>query len=164
MRFGRRVAPAVDAQEIGEGGAFCTRKSVQRGPAPLPDVDGALRAGSVATLLGVIARANHCVLPAPGRRRRALSTGAAASTRRASRRSSAARVAIDVLGHRAIEREAALRLVLVQGVSSGERMDFTIRKAVELGVAEVHPGAGRGFDGAAEGRAMPRRATSTGSG
>jgi 16S rRNA (uracil1498-N3)-methyltransferase len=49
------------------------------------------------------------------------------------------RVAIDVLGHRAFEREAALRLVLVQGVSSGERMDFTIRKAVELGVAEVHP-------------------------
>jgi 16S rRNA (uracil1498-N3)-methyltransferase len=49
------------------------------------------------------------------------------------------RVAIDVLGHRAVEREAALRIVLVQGVSSGERMDFTIRKAVELGVAEVHP-------------------------
>ncbi len=49
------------------------------------------------------------------------------------------RVAIDVLGHRAVEREAALRLVLVQGVSSGERMDFTVRKAVELGVAEVHP-------------------------
>jgi 16S rRNA (uracil1498-N3)-methyltransferase len=49
------------------------------------------------------------------------------------------RVAIDVLGHRAVEREAVLRVVLVQGVSSGERMDFTIRKAVELGVAEVHP-------------------------
>ena len=49
------------------------------------------------------------------------------------------RVAIDVLGHRAIEREAPLRVVLVQGVSSGERMDFTVRKAVELGVAEVHP-------------------------
>jgi 16S rRNA (uracil1498-N3)-methyltransferase len=49
------------------------------------------------------------------------------------------RVAIDVLAHRAVEREAALRIVLVQGVSSGERMDFTIRKAVELGVAEVHP-------------------------
>jgi 16S rRNA (uracil1498-N3)-methyltransferase len=49
------------------------------------------------------------------------------------------RVAVDVLAHRAVEREAALRIVLVQGVSSGERMDFTIRKAVELGVAEVHP-------------------------
>jgi len=30
-------------------------------------------------------------------------------------------------------------VVLVQGVSAGERMDFTIRKAVELGVAEIRP-------------------------
>jgi 16S rRNA (uracil1498-N3)-methyltransferase len=49
------------------------------------------------------------------------------------------RVSIDVLEHRAIERESPLRVVLVQGVSSGERMEFTIRKAVELGVAEIHP-------------------------
>jgi 16S rRNA (uracil1498-N3)-methyltransferase len=46
---------------------------------------------------------------------------------------------IDVMQHREVEREAPLRIVLVQGVSSGERMDFTIRKAVELGVAEVRP-------------------------
>jgi 16S rRNA (uracil1498-N3)-methyltransferase len=46
---------------------------------------------------------------------------------------------IDVLQHREVEREAPLQMVLVQGVSSGERMDFTIRKAVELGVAEVRP-------------------------
>lgn len=46
---------------------------------------------------------------------------------------------IDVLQHREVEREAPLRMVLVQGVSSAERMDFTIRKAVELGVAEVRP-------------------------
>ncbi len=45
----------------------------------------------------------------------------------------------DVLQHRPVEREAPLRMVLVQGVSSGERMDFTIRKAVELGVAAIHP-------------------------
>jgi 16S rRNA (uracil1498-N3)-methyltransferase len=49
------------------------------------------------------------------------------------------RVVADVLQHRAIEREAPLRVVLVQGLSSGERMDFTIRKAVELGVAEIRP-------------------------
>lgn len=49
------------------------------------------------------------------------------------------RVSIDVLEHRAIERESPLRVVLVQGVSSGERMEFTIRKAVELGVAEIRP-------------------------
>jgi 16S rRNA (uracil1498-N3)-methyltransferase len=49
------------------------------------------------------------------------------------------KVLCDLLQHRAIEREAPLRMVLVQGVSSGERMDFTVRKAVELGVAEIHP-------------------------
>lgn len=49
------------------------------------------------------------------------------------------RVVADVLEHRAVERESPLRVVLVQGVSAGERMDFTIRKAVELGVAEIRP-------------------------
>lgn len=39
----------------------------------------------------------------------------------------------------AIERECPLRLALVQGVSSGERMDYTIQKAVELGVAAIQP-------------------------
>lgn len=48
-------------------------------------------------------------------------------------------VALEVLEHRAVERESPLHVVLVQGVSSGERMEFTIRKAVELGVAEVRP-------------------------
>src|SRR5215213_7087465 len=49
------------------------------------------------------------------------------------------KVLCDLLQHRAIERESPLRMVLVQGVSSGERMDFTVRKSVELGVAEIHP-------------------------
>jgi 16S rRNA (uracil1498-N3)-methyltransferase len=49
------------------------------------------------------------------------------------------RIAVDVLEHRAIERESPLRVTLVQGVSAGERMDSTVRKAVELGVAEVQP-------------------------
>lgn len=49
------------------------------------------------------------------------------------------KISIDLLQHRAIERESPLRVTLVQGVSSGERMDSTVRKAVELGVAEVQP-------------------------
>jgi 16S rRNA (uracil1498-N3)-methyltransferase len=49
------------------------------------------------------------------------------------------KVLVDVLAQRAIERESPLRMILVQGVSAGERMDFTVRKAVELGVAEIHP-------------------------
>src|SRR5690349_1286804 len=49
------------------------------------------------------------------------------------------RMLVDLLEHRALERESPLRMVLVQGVSSGERMDLTVRKAVELGVSEIHP-------------------------
>src|SRR5438105_1695385 len=49
------------------------------------------------------------------------------------------KVLVDVLQHRAIERESPLQMVLVQGVSAGERMDFTVRKSVELGVAEIQP-------------------------
>src|SRR5688572_26872826 len=49
------------------------------------------------------------------------------------------RLSVDVLEHRAVERESPLRVTLLQGVSSAERMDFTVRKAVELGVAEIQP-------------------------
>jgi 16S rRNA (uracil1498-N3)-methyltransferase len=49
------------------------------------------------------------------------------------------KVLVDVLAHRAVERESPLHMVLVQGVSAGERMDFTVRKAVELGVAAIQP-------------------------
>jgi 16S rRNA (uracil1498-N3)-methyltransferase len=48
-------------------------------------------------------------------------------------------VKVELLKHLEVERESPLRMILVQGVSAGERMDFTIRKAVELGVAEVRP-------------------------
>jgi len=49
------------------------------------------------------------------------------------------KIAIDLLQHRPIERETPLRVTLVQGVSAGERMDSTVRKAVELGVSEIQP-------------------------
>jgi 16S rRNA (uracil1498-N3)-methyltransferase len=39
----------------------------------------------------------------------------------------------------AIDRESPLRLTLAQCVSKGERMDYTIQKAVELGVAAIAP-------------------------
>ncbi len=41
--------------------------------------------------------------------------------------------------HDPVERESPLQLKLVQGVSSGDRMDYTLQKAVELGVAEIQP-------------------------
>jgi len=49
------------------------------------------------------------------------------------------RVTVDVLEHRALERESPLAVTLVQGVSSSEKMDFTVQKATELGVAALQP-------------------------
>jgi len=53
-------------------------------------------------------------------------------------------VSAKVLDRRLVERESALGVTLGQALSSGERMDFTVQKAVELGVAAVQPlAAGR---------------------
>ncbi len=38
-----------------------------------------------------------------------------------------------------VSRESALPVTLVQAVSKGERMDYTIQKAVELGVSAIQP-------------------------
>ncbi|WP_018076844.1 16S rRNA (uracil(1498)-N(3))-methyltransferase [Thiobacillus denitrificans] len=52
-------------------------------------------------------------------------------------------VAVSVTGFAAIERESRLRVMLAQGISSGERMDYTLQKAVELGVTAIQPIAAR---------------------
>ena len=39
----------------------------------------------------------------------------------------------------AINNESALRLLLLQGVARGEKMDLILQKATELGVASLHP-------------------------
>jgi len=49
------------------------------------------------------------------------------------------RVVAEIGDRRDVERESPLAVTLVQGVSSGEKMDFTIQKAVELGVAAIQP-------------------------
>jgi 16S rRNA (uracil1498-N3)-methyltransferase len=48
-------------------------------------------------------------------------------------------VLADVLEHRAVERESALDLTLAQGISRGERMDWVMQKATELGVRRIVP-------------------------
>ncbi|MFZ1909163.1 MAG: 16S rRNA (uracil(1498)-N(3))-methyltransferase, partial [Burkholderiales bacterium] len=49
------------------------------------------------------------------------------------------RVQADVGERRDVERESPLKVTLVQAVSSAERMDLTVQKAVELGVAAIQP-------------------------
>jgi 16S rRNA (uracil1498-N3)-methyltransferase len=41
--------------------------------------------------------------------------------------------------HQAVNRESPLAVTLVQCVSKGERMDYTLQKAVELGVSRIVP-------------------------
>jgi 16S rRNA (uracil1498-N3)-methyltransferase len=49
------------------------------------------------------------------------------------------RASVRLLARHAQDRESPLRVVLAQGVSSGERMDLTLQKSVELGVAAIQP-------------------------
>jgi len=49
------------------------------------------------------------------------------------------RVVARIGAWRDVDRESPLAVTLVQALSSGERMDFTIQKAVELGVAAIQP-------------------------
>jgi 16S rRNA (uracil1498-N3)-methyltransferase len=48
-------------------------------------------------------------------------------------------VTVSVSRRRAVSRESPLPVTLAQAISSGERMDYTIQKAVELGVAAIQP-------------------------
>lgn len=49
------------------------------------------------------------------------------------------RVVVMLGAWRDVERESTLTVTLVQAVQAGEKMDFTIQKAVELGVADIVP-------------------------
>lgn len=48
-------------------------------------------------------------------------------------------VTINIGNHSAAGRESPLAITLGQGIARGERMDFAIQKAVELGVACIQP-------------------------
>jgi 16S rRNA (uracil1498-N3)-methyltransferase len=48
-------------------------------------------------------------------------------------------VTVTVGERRTVSRESPLAVTLAQAVSSGERMDYTIQKAVELGAAAIQP-------------------------
>ncbi|HET7779614.1 MAG TPA: 16S rRNA (uracil(1498)-N(3))-methyltransferase [Rudaea sp.] len=48
-------------------------------------------------------------------------------------------VTAEVTAMRAIERESPLHLTLAQGIARGEKMDWILQKATELGVARIVP-------------------------
>ena len=45
----------------------------------------------------------------------------------------------EVLTARAVDNESPLRITLLQGIARGEKMDWILQKATELGIAEVLP-------------------------
>ena len=49
------------------------------------------------------------------------------------------RASVRIVREEATDNESPLNITLVQAVSSAERMDFTLQKSVELGVAEIRP-------------------------
>lgn len=49
------------------------------------------------------------------------------------------RVGVEVLQWLAVERESQLKITLIQALQSGEKMDMTIQKAVELGASKIIP-------------------------
>lgn len=49
------------------------------------------------------------------------------------------RVSVEVTERRDVERESPLPLTLVQALQSGDKMDLTVQKAVELGVSRIVP-------------------------
>ena len=59
----------------------------------------------------------------------------AATLERADTRAAVARIG----AWRDVERESPLPITVVQGLAGGERMDFALQKAVELGVAALQP-------------------------
>ena len=48
-------------------------------------------------------------------------------------------VLVKLLQHHETDNESPLHIGLIQGVSRGERMDYTLQKAVELGVKTIYP-------------------------
>lgn len=48
-------------------------------------------------------------------------------------------VSVKISGQTLIERESPLNVTLAQCISSGDRMDLTLQKSVELGIARIQP-------------------------
>ena len=49
------------------------------------------------------------------------------------------RVSVKLAAGHAVDRETPLACALAQAISSGDRMDLTLQKAVELGIARIQP-------------------------
>jgi len=53
------------------------------------------------------------------------------------------RVTVSISGWEDVERESPLQLTLVQAIQAADKMDYTIQKAVELGISAIQPVASK---------------------
>lgn len=67
------------------------------------------------------------------------------------------RVLVDVLDWCDVERESPINVTLVQALQSGEKMDLTIQKSVELGIVRIIPVSSRRSVVKLEGERAARR-------
>ena len=66
-------------------------------------------------------------------------------------------VEVEIEGMREVRNESTLRIVLVQGIARGEKMDLILQKATELGVAGVVPVHGERGEVRLEGERADKR-------
>ncbi len=102
-------------------------------------VDAALNPGGVVELPAVAAAHLAKVLRARSGDELILFTGDGREFAGAVESIRGARVTVAVGDGRAVDRESSLAVTLVQCVPRGDRMDFVVQKATELGVARVVP-------------------------
>ena len=102
-------------------------------------VDGPLSPGARVTLAGSAARhVTHVLRLRPGQAL-TLFNGRGGEYAATIEALHGKKVTVAVGEPRALERESPLELTLAQGVSRGERMDFIVQKATELGVSRIVP-------------------------
>jgi 16S rRNA (uracil1498-N3)-methyltransferase len=102
-------------------------------------VDAALNPGGVVELPAVAAAHLAKVLRARSGDELILFTGDGREFAGAVESIRGARVTVAVGDGRAVDRESPLAVTLVQCVPRGDRMDFVVQKATELGVARIVP-------------------------
>ena len=66
-------------------------------------------------------------------------------------------VRVLILSSAVVENESSLRIVLLQGIARGEKMDLILQKATELGVAAVMPVSGERTEVRLEGERSDKR-------
>jgi 16S rRNA (uracil1498-N3)-methyltransferase len=102
-------------------------------------VPGPIEAGGECTLDAPQSHHLHSVLRVKPGEPLVLFDGAGAEYAATVVRAGKRGVTVSVSERRAVSRESPLAVTLAQAVSSGERMDYTIQKAVELGASAIQP-------------------------